>query len=270
MAFHWAMLLYQGRIQQTKILYWATPSSLVIFNIREQPPEYPGARTTQELSEIVAAGIPVSKVDSQFCWAWHTSWDWLLVCQVIGLCFNLETPGSLSLQEWCHKEKQFYNCPADDGMVKGNQLCKLWDVSHTSICTVTVWKLELYFVNMRWEPETTCNVLCPNYLRCAPLHPWFFSHLTFSIVLNLIKESNRIEVYMWPLINTELVDNGEINYIAFCWSSIGLILPIPFQSHRKYQKIKFKVQNMPLWNRYLSQKTPIIMLNCRFDGPRLI
>jgi hypothetical protein len=45
----------------------------------------------------------------------------------------------------------------------------------------------------------------------------FFPLLTFIIVLNLIKESNRIEVYMWPLINSELVDNGEINYNIFCW-----------------------------------------------------
>ena len=46
------------------------------------------------------------------------------------------------------------------------------------------------------ESEIACNVLCPNYLCCAFYTLGFFSHLTFSIVSNLIKESNRIEVYM--------------------------------------------------------------------------
>lgn len=178
------MVLYQGRMQQIGSLYWVTPSPWDVFSIHDQPQECPGPRTTTFQDSSCG---PASLRDMIYGFAEPDTpfGSGFFVCQVIGSCFSLETPWSLSIQEWCHKERQFYNCPTDDGTVKGNQLCKLWDVSHTSICAVTVWKLELYSVNMQREPETTCNVFCPNYLRRAPLHPWCFFSLNLQHCVEL-------------------------------------------------------------------------------------
>lgn len=134
-------------------------------------------------------------------------WNWLSytgirfpVCLIINPWFNLETPWSISIYQWCPKEKQFCNCQTHDGMVKRtwNQLCKLWDVSHTSICTVTVWKLELFFVNIEKKSETMCTVLWTKLLGyvqiiCDMPHSNldFFPHFTcssrtISVVFNLL------------------------------------------------------------------------------------
>lgn len=137
-------------------------------------------------------------------------------CHIANSRFNLETPWSISMHQWRPKEKQFCNCQTDDGMVKrtGNQLCKLRDVSHTSICSVTVWKLELFFVNIEKKRQRLYALSYEeNYCTMSKLSvtcsttPLIFSpHLTcgsraIRIVLNLLllllKETNTMELYRW-------------------------------------------------------------------------
>lgn len=154
----------------TKLLGYH-PHSWPIHQSTQNPGQY------RNFPKTVAAGVPAREAWFMDLLSLTTSAG--TVWQVMRVCFTSETLWSLSIHQWCHIEKQFYKCLTDDGMVKGNQLCKLWDVSHTSICTVTVWKLELYFVNMWGETETACNVLCPNYLW------WAYYTLDFFPSLNL-------------------------------------------------------------------------------------
>lgn len=100
----------------------------------------------------------------------------LLVCHIINPWFNLETLWSISIYQWCPKEKQFCNCQTHDGMVRRtwNQLCKLWYVSHTSICTVTVWKLELFFVNREKKARDYVQFVgrnCCTMFKLSVAHP---------------------------------------------------------------------------------------------------
>lgn len=134
---------------------------------------------------------------------YHTCGIKFPVCHIINPWFNVETPGSISIYQWYPKEKQFYNCQIYDGMVQRtwNQLCKLWDVSHTSILYCDSVKIGIIFCQYRKKkkPETTCTVLWRKLFYYGQIigdillttHLIFFSSLTYGsrtirVVFNLI------------------------------------------------------------------------------------
>ena len=132
---------------------------------------------------------------SEYLWGliyWFTEPDYhivgirFLVCHIINPWFNLETPWSISICQWCPKEKQFCNCQKHDGMVRRtwNQLCKLWYVSHTSICNVTVWKLELFFCQYRKRNYVQCLMKkLLHYVQIISDMPHRISLVLFSLNL---------------------------------------------------------------------------------------
>lgn len=175
---------------------------LSLFTIHSWAPEYPGTQKKPKSSLR-------THCRSEYLWGliyWFAEPDYhileirFLVCHIINPWFNLEAPWSMSIYQWWPKEKQFCNCQTHDEMVKRtwNQLCKLWYVSHTSICTVTVWKLELSFLNIEKKSKTMCSILWRKLMYyvqiiCNMPHSTlnFFSHSTcgsrtISVVFNLI------------------------------------------------------------------------------------
>lgn len=117
---------------------------------------------------------------------YHTCGIKFPVCHIINPWFNVETPGSISIYQWYPKEKQFYNCQIYDGMVQRtwNQLCKLWDVSHTSILYCDSVKIGIIFCQYRKKKKSQrLHALFyeENYSTMAKLlviycsqHIWFF------------------------------------------------------------------------------------------------
>lgn len=195
--------MYQDCTHETRILAWLTPDLRNAQSIHKWAPGYLGTQRKSKSSVKTQLQIWVS-VRPDLLIAepdYHIVGIRFLVCHVINPSFNLETPWSIRIYQWCPKEKQFCNCQKRDGMVRRtwNQLCKLWYVSHISICNVTVWKLELFFCQYR-KSQRLCVVSyektavpCSNYLRHAP------SNLPDSFPTKPVAQEPSVLCLIWYL-----------------------------------------------------------------------